>query len=78
VKHEYDTWAKEKTILKTCNQATKEFVTNRQPPQEVVAGGEIVFSYDVKFVVSTPGRSALLLICSFCSLRISYYSTCAH
>lgn len=52
VKHEYDTWAKEKTILKTCNQATKVFVTNRQPPQEVVAGGEIVFSYDVKFVAS--------------------------
>ena len=52
VKHEHDTWEKAQTVLKTCNPATKAFVTNRQAPQEVVAGGEIIFTYDVKFVVS--------------------------
>lgn len=52
MKHEYGTWEKGQTKLKTCDPATKALVTNRQPPQEVVAGGEIIFTYDVKFMVS--------------------------
>ena len=56
MKHEFEKWDGVKTTLKTCNQATKVSVTNRQAPQEVVAGGDIVFTYDVKFVVSTRWR----------------------
>lgn len=50
MKHEYEAWEGEKTKLKSCNPSE---AATRQPPQEVVADGEIVFTYDVKFVVST-------------------------
>jgi len=50
VKHEYEgSWEKARTKLKTCNPASKVLVSHHQPPQEVVAGGEIIFTYDVKF-----------------------------
>ncbi|XP_024385064.1 transmembrane 9 superfamily member 7 [Physcomitrium patens] len=49
VKHEYEAWEGEKTKLKSCNPSE---AATRQPPQEVVADGEIVFTYDVKFVLS--------------------------
>jgi len=52
VKHQYDTWDKSQTKLKTCNPAAKVLVSHHQTPQEVVAGGEIIFTYDVKFEVS--------------------------
>ncbi|XP_024396557.1 transmembrane 9 superfamily member 7 [Physcomitrium patens] len=52
VKHEYGTWEDEKTKLKTCNPAQKVTVPGHQAPQEVVADGEIIFTYDVKFVPS--------------------------
>lgn len=51
MKHEYETYEKAQTKLKTCNSAAKVFVSHHQPPQEVVAGGEIIFTYDVKFEV---------------------------
>jgi transmembrane 9 superfamily protein 2/4 len=52
VKHEYDTWDKEQTKLKTCNSAAKVFVNIHQKPQEVISNEDIVFTYDVNFQVN--------------------------
>ena len=56
MKHEYDTWDKEQTKLKTCNKvedsAAKVFVNIHQKPQEVISNEDIVFTYDVNFQVN--------------------------
>ncbi len=51
VKHKYDgNWDKKNIKLTTCNPNDKEF-NKHQDPQEVVADEELIFTYDVKFVV---------------------------
>lgn len=75
VKHEYEApWDKTSPILSTCNPGRMTYVTHDTPPQPVQDGMEVIFSYDVKFVVSaeSPSLSAngrvtnhrLLLVCS--------------
>jgi len=50
VKHEYEkSWEGGSTKLKTCNPASKVFVTSHQPPQEVTVNEEVIFTYDVAF-----------------------------
>jgi transmembrane 9 superfamily protein 2/4 len=50
VKHEYEkSWEGGSTKLKTCNPASKVLVTSHQPPQEVTANEEVIFTYDVAF-----------------------------
>jgi hypothetical protein len=52
VKHEYEkSWEGGSTKLKTCNPASKVFVTSHQPPQEVTVNEEVIFTYDVAFKV---------------------------
>ncbi|KAG0599023.1 hypothetical protein M758_12G121100 [Ceratodon purpureus] len=49
VKHTYDRWEGQKTKLSTCNPNTRTYVTPSQPPQELSADLEVVFTYDVAF-----------------------------
>ncbi len=52
VKHDYEPpWDKASPILNTCNPGRMIYVTHQLPPQPVQEGVEVVFSYDVKFVV---------------------------
>ena len=55
VKHDYEPpWDKASPILNTCNPGRMIYVTHNLPPQPVQEGVEVIFSYDVKFVVRTP------------------------
>ncbi|KAG0554779.1 hypothetical protein KC19_12G118200 [Ceratodon purpureus] len=49
VKHTYGRWEGQKTKLSTCNPNTRTYVTPSQPPQELSADLEVVFTYDVAF-----------------------------
>lgn len=52
VKHDYEPpWDKASPILNTCNPGRMIYVTHQLPPQPVQEGVEVIFSYDVKFVV---------------------------
>ena len=50
VKHEYE-GKYEKTRLSTCDPHAKHTVVNSNTPQEVEEGKEIIFTYDVEFLV---------------------------
>ena len=53
VKHDYEPpWDKASPVLNTCNPGRMIYVTHNLPPQPVQEGVEVIFSYDVKFVVS--------------------------
>lgn len=52
VKHEYEApYDKSQPVLNTCNPGRMIYVTHDTPPQPVQEGVEVIFSYDVKFVV---------------------------
>lgn len=52
VKHESEKpFQPENPQFTTCNEASKQFATNLQTPQEVNENDEIFFTYDVKFQV---------------------------
>eukprot|EP00955_Chlamydomonas_euryale_P009932 106731-Chlamydomonas_euryale.AAC.2 len=53
VKHKTD-WSGGGSLpmLDTCNPGRVDFVTHEMWPQAVEEGAEVVFSYDVRFVVS--------------------------
>ena len=52
VKHEYEGhWSDKKTRLTTCDPHAKRIITSSDSPQEVEAGKDIVFTYDVDFKV---------------------------
>lgn len=56
VKHTYEgSWDKSSPVLDTCNPGRMIYVTHNLPPQPVEAGQEVVFTYDVRFVVSGGG-----------------------
>eukprot|EP00983_Pelagomonas_calceolata_P083324 1156138-Pelagomonas_calceolata.AAC.14 len=58
VKHTYETpWDKVSPTLNTCNPGRATFVTHDTPPQPVKEGEEVIFTYDVRFVVSCRGRA---------------------
>ncbi|BAF20136.1 transmembrane 9 superfamily member 9 [Oryza sativa Japonica Group] len=49
-KHEYDgEWKENETRLKTCDPHSRRLVVDSDSPQEVEAGKEIIFTYDVNF-----------------------------
>lgn len=51
-KHEYDgEWKENETRLKTCDPHSRRLVVDSDSPQEVEAGKEIIFTYDVNFEV---------------------------
>jgi hypothetical protein len=63
VKHEYEApWDKASPVLNTCNPGRMIYVTHDAPPQPVVDGTEVIFSYDVKFVVGFSPTSNLLVV----------------
>lgn len=50
----YDnTFSAEKPELNTCNPGKKIAVSHTLSPQPVAEGNEVIFTYDVKFTVST-------------------------
>ncbi|CAM0911407.1 unnamed protein product [Alopecurus aequalis] len=50
VKHEYEgQWNDKKTRLTTCDPHAKRIITSSDSPQEVEAGKDIVYTYDVDF-----------------------------
>ena len=50
MKHTYEKpYNPNKPILETCNAGRMKYVTYDEPPQEVKAGEEVIFSYDVLF-----------------------------
>lgn len=52
VRHEYDKpWDAKAPSLKTCNPGAMVAVSHSQAPLEVKEGGEVIFTYDVKFTV---------------------------
>jgi len=53
VKHTYEKpYSSSKPVLETCNPGRMKYVTYDDPPQEVRAGEEIIFTYDVLFTPS--------------------------
>ena len=61
MKHTYEgSWDKSSPVLDTCNPGRMIYVTHNLPPQPVEAGQEVVFTYDVRFVVSRRGRGRSL------------------
>lgn len=52
VKHEYEGTWNENTRLTTCDPHSKHTVVNSNSPQEVEEKKEIIFTYDVEFLVS--------------------------
>ena len=57
VKHDYEApWDKSSPVLNTCNPGRMIYVTHDTPPQPVQEGNEVIFSYDVKFVVRAASR----------------------
>ncbi len=53
VKHSYEApWDKVSPTLNTCNPGRMQFVTHDTAPQQVKEGEEVIFTYDVRFVVS--------------------------
>jgi hypothetical protein len=61
VKHQFDDkWNGADTRLSTCDPHASKFVTNSDSPQEVEAGKEIIFTYDVRFEVPDWGIQKLL------------------
>ncbi|KAG6556360.1 hypothetical protein Mapa_002303 [Marchantia paleacea] len=53
VAHEVDKWENNVPKLSTCNPNTKQYVSQVQPPQEIAAGKDVIFTYDVEFKESS-------------------------
>lgn len=68
VKHGYEApWDAANPSLQTCNPGRATFVTHGMPPQDLKEGSELIFTYDVKFVV----RTLTSFACSFLLFRLS-------
>lgn len=51
INHEYKEWDEKNPQVTTCNKDTKNLIQGSTVPQEVDAGKEVVFTYDVTFKV---------------------------
>lgn len=51
INHEYKEWNEKNPQLLTCNKDTKNLLPGSTVPQEVDTDKEVVFTYDVSFVV---------------------------
>ena len=60
VKHGYEApWDDKNPVLNTCNPSRNMAVSHTQIPQVVEEGEEVIFTYDVKFTVSTVTKGGL-------------------
>ena len=74
VKHQFDDkWNGADTRLSTCDPHASKFVTNSDSPQEVEAGKEIIFTYDVRFEVLDWGIQMLLSLNLFSCFSVSSF-----
>lgn len=61
VKHRYDgKFNDDVPGLKSCNPGSMSFVSEKDPPQPVKEGEEVIFTYDVQFAVNL---SCMHLLC---------------
>lgn len=52
MRHTYEgAWDKSSPVLDTCNPGRMIYVTHNLPPQPVAEGIEVIFTYDVRFMV---------------------------
>jgi hypothetical protein len=74
-------WDPKAPVLKTCNPNRMVAVSHTQPPQPVETGAEVIFTYDVKFTVSSTQlpiccevhkRSLILPPPSLCSAQVKF------
>lgn len=62
VKHRYDgKFDDDVRGLKSCNPGSMNFVSEKDPPQSVKEGEEVIFTYDVQFAVSISCMQLLFL-----------------
>ena len=62
VQHKYDgSWNNDKPSLTTCNPGSMKAVSDKDDPQEVKEGKEVIFTYDVNYEVhpADPDRVTL-------------------
>ncbi len=53
IQHKYDgTWNEDKADLSTCNPGSMKYVSDKDDPQEMKEGKEVIFTYDVVYEVS--------------------------
>lgn len=53
IQHKYDgTWDEDKADLSTCNPGSMKYVSDKDDPQEMKEGKEVIFTYDVVYEVS--------------------------
>lgn len=62
--------------LSTCNPGSMKFVTNKEAKQEVAEGKEVIFTYDVLFLVSC--LFLLLYIVVWCHAALLPKAFCVH
>lgn len=52
VQHKYDgSWNEDKPGLSTCNPGSMKYVSDKDDPQEMKEGKEVIFTYDVVYEV---------------------------
>lgn len=52
VQHKYDgRWSDDKPSLTTCNPGSMKAVSDQDDPQQIKAGKEVIFTYDVNYEV---------------------------
>ncbi|MBA0730853.1 hypothetical protein Golax_025776 [Gossypium laxum] len=55
INHEYKEWDEKNPQIATCNKDTKNLIPGSTVPQEVDAGKEFVFTYDITFKILVSG-----------------------
>lgn len=52
VQHKFEgTWNLDKPVLSTCNPGSMKYVSDKDEPQEVKEGKDVIFTYDVVYEV---------------------------
>ena len=55
VQHKFEgTWNLDKPVLSTCNPGSMKYVSDKDEPQEVKEGKDVIFTYDVVYEVRLP------------------------
>ena len=58
VQHKYDgSWNEDKPALSTCNPGSMKYVSDKDDPQEMKEGKEVIFTYDVVYEVRLSSSS---------------------
>ena len=87
VQHKYDgTWIPDKPDLTTCSPGSMKSVSDKDDPQEIKEGKEVIFTYDVVYevssaieptVTSSSSMGRRLRICSILHQHRFFIVTCA-